>query len=55
MYMKNDMMSQVGYLKLLISQSILSGPLDFKIKRVACTLKIAVIIIKFEQCGLTMQ
>ena len=28
--------SQVGYLKLLISRSILSGPLDFEIKRVAC-------------------
>ena len=31
--------SQVGYLKLLISRSILSGPLDFEIKRVACISK----------------
>ena len=30
-------MSHVGYLKLLVSRSILSGPLDFEIKRVACT------------------
>ena len=30
------MTSQVCYLKLLISRSILSGPLDFEIKRVAC-------------------
>ena len=29
------MTSQSGYLKLLITQSILSGPLDFEIKRVA--------------------
>ena len=29
------MTSQVGYLKLLISRSILSGALDFEIKRVA--------------------
>ena len=31
------MTSQTGYLKLLITRSILSGPLDFEIKRVACT------------------
>ena len=31
------MTSQIGYLKLLITRSILSGPLDFEIKRVACT------------------
>ena len=31
------MASQNGYLKLLITQSILSGHLDFEIKRVACT------------------
>ena len=30
------MTSQIGYLKLLITRSILSGPLDFEIKRVAC-------------------
>ena len=30
------MKSQIGYLKLLINQSILTGPLDFEIKRVAC-------------------
>ena len=29
-------MTQIGYLKLLITRSILSGPLDFEIKRVAC-------------------
>ena len=29
------MTSQIGYLKLLIARSILSGPLDFEIKRVA--------------------
>ena len=28
---------QIGYLKLLITPSILSSPLDFEIKRVACT------------------
>ena len=33
---KRQMMSHVGYLKLLISWSILSGPLDFEIKRVSC-------------------
>ena len=37
MYMKNVNDVTVGYLKLLISRSILSGPLDFEIKRVACT------------------
>ena len=31
------MTSQIGYLKLLITRSILSGPVDFEIKRVACT------------------
>ena len=31
------MMSRIGYLKLLITRSILAGPLDFEIKRVACT------------------
>ena len=30
------MTSQIGYLKLLITRCILSGPLDFEIKRVAC-------------------
>ena len=30
------MTSQIGYLKLLISRSILSGTLDFEIKRVTC-------------------
>ena len=30
------MTSQIGYLKLLITRSILSGPPDFEIKRVAC-------------------
>ena len=30
------MTSQIGYLKLLITRSILSGPLNFEIKRVAC-------------------
>ena len=30
------MTSQIGYLKLLITWSVLSGPLDFEIKRVAC-------------------
>ena len=30
------MTSQIGYLKLLITRSILSGPLDFEIKGVAC-------------------
>ena len=30
------MTSQIGYLKLLITRSILFGPLDFEIKRVAC-------------------
>ena len=30
------MTSQIGYLKLLITRSILSSPLDFEIKRVAC-------------------
>ena len=30
------MTSQIGYLKLLITRSILSGPLDFEIKRVTC-------------------
>ena len=34
------MMSQIGYLKLLITRSILSGPLDFEIKRVACSLNL---------------
>ena len=29
-------MSQIGCLKLLITGSILSGPLDFEIKRVTC-------------------
>ena len=29
-------MSQIGYFKLLITRGILSGPLDFEIKRVAC-------------------
>ena len=29
-------MSQIDYLKLLITRSILSGPLDFEIKRVTC-------------------
>ena len=33
---KRWMTSQIGYLKLLISWSILSGTLDFEIKRVAC-------------------
>ena len=37
------MTSQIGYLKLLISRSILSGPLDFDIKKeldvVRCRLK----------------
>ena len=31
------MTSLIGYLKLLITRSILSSPLDFEIKRVACT------------------
>ena len=31
------MTSQIGYLKLLITRRILSGPLDFEIKRVACS------------------
>ena len=30
------MTSQIGYLKLLITRSILSGPLDFEVKRVTC-------------------
>ena len=34
------MTSQIGYLKLLIARSILSGPLDFEIKRVACSFNI---------------
>ena len=34
-------MSQIGYLKLLITRSILSGSLDFEIKRVACILVIS--------------
>ena len=34
------MTSQTGYLKLLITRSILSGPLDFEIKRVACIRKL---------------
>ena len=32
------MTSQIGYLKLLISRSILSGTLDFEIERVTCIL-----------------
>ena len=36
MYMKNVNDVTGGYLKPLISRSILSGPLDFEIKRVAC-------------------
>ena len=32
------MRSQIGYLKLLITRSILPGPLDFEIKRVACSI-----------------
>ena len=39
------MISQIGYLKLLISRSILSGPLDFEIKRAACILIIFVYIL----------
>ena len=31
------MTSQIGYLKLLITRSILSGPLDFEIKRKTLT------------------
>ena len=31
------MTSQIGYLKLLITRIILSGPLDFEIQGVACS------------------
>ena len=44
------MTSQVGYLKLLISRSILSGPLDFEIKRVACITLIQTCIGHLEKC-----
>ena len=40
------MTSQIGCLKLPISRSILSGPLDFEIKRVACIhMKLQVVLV----------
>ena len=45
------MTSSTDYLKLLISRSILSGPLDFEIKRVACIKKSrAVTLSRSLQC-----
>ena len=44
------MTSQIGYLKLLITRSILSGPLDFEIKRVACRLCVRVLFVNKTQC-----
>ena len=40
------MTSQIGYLKLLITRSILSGPLDFVIKRVACIFIVSSVLFK---------
>ena len=45
------MTSEIGYLKLLITQSILSCPLEFEIKRVACNYNSSCES-KLNQCGM---
>ena len=49
------MTSQIGYLKLLITRIILSGALDFEIKRVACIKSIMSPKRKFTQSSILSQ